>query len=100
MMKTTASTFIKAALFCFLSLLATTSRAADKNDPTGTWKWSFTTQNGDTRESTLKLKLDGDKLTGKMSGRNADTDIENAKIKDDQISFDVTRERNGNKFTQ
>jgi len=99
-MKTAATILIKAALCCFLGLLATTSRAADKNDPTGTWKWSFTTQNGDTRESTLNLKLDGDKLTGKMSGRNGnDTEIENGKVKDDQISFDVTRERNGNKFT-
>ena len=56
-------------------------------------------QNGTTRESTLKLKQDGDKLTGKISGRNnTETDIEDAKISGDTISFTVTREINGNKF--
>ena len=46
-------------------------------DPTGTWKWT-TEFNGQTRESTLKLKLDGDKLTGAMVGRNNnETPIEN-----------------------
>ncbi|MDB6037359.1 MAG: hypothetical protein JWM99_1200 [Verrucomicrobiales bacterium] len=99
MKKTATTTLIKAALFCFLGLISTSTRAADKADPTGTWKWS-NTFNGNTRESTLTLKLDGEKLTGKMSGRNGnDTDIENAKVKGDEITFDVTRERNGNKFT-
>jgi hypothetical protein len=68
-------------------------------DPTGTWKWS-NTFNNQTVETTLKLKLDGDKLTGSVTGRNnTETNIENATFKDDQISFTVTRERNGNKFT-
>ena len=41
------------------------AQAADKPDPNGTWKWSvkFGEQ---TREMTLKLKLEGDKLTGAM----------------------------------
>lgn len=76
------------------------ARADDKPNPTGTWKWSVTTANGQTRESTLKLKLEGDKLTGTMLGRNnQETPIEDAKYKDGQISFKVTRERNGQKFT-
>jgi hypothetical protein len=74
-------------------------RAEDKADPTGTWKWSFTGQNGQTFETTAKLKAEGDKLTGTVSGRNRETEIENGKIKGDEISFAVTRERNGNKFT-
>ena len=84
---------------CLMLMLAANSFAADKVDPTGTWKWSFTGQNGQTRETTLKLKMDGDKLTGTVSGRNNDTAIENAKLKGDEISFEVTREFNGNKFT-
>jgi hypothetical protein len=81
-------------------LMGLTVQADDKKaDPTGTWKWSQAGQNGQTRESTLKLKLDGDKLTGKMAGRNGDTDIEDAKIKGDEISFKVVREVNGNKMT-
>ena len=72
--------------------------AADPN-PTGTWKWSATFNN-QTREFTLKLKLEGDKLTGAMVGRDGqETAIENASYKDGEVAFSVTRERNGNKFT-
>ena len=80
--------------------LASVARADDKIDPTGTWKWSGTTSNGQTRETTLKLKLDGDKLTGAMVGRNNnETKIDDAKYKDGEVSFSVTRERNGQKNT-
>jgi hypothetical protein len=71
---------------------------ADGPDPTGTWKWS-TTVNNQTRESTLKLKLDGDKLTGTLTRGGNDTAIENATFKDGEISFTVTRDRNGQKVT-
>ena len=47
-----------------VGLLSSRAWAQGKADPTGTWKWSFTTQDGQTRESTLKLKLDGGKLSG------------------------------------
>ena len=82
---------------CLLFTLGITASAADKADPTGTWKWSITGQNGQTRESTLKLKVEGDKLTGTISGRGGETAIEEAKIKGEDISFQVTREFNGNK---
>jgi hypothetical protein len=55
--------------------------------------------------NTLKLKLEGDKLTGKLTspgrqgGESRDTEIEDAKLKGDEVSFKVTREFNGNKFT-
>ena len=69
-------------------------------DATGTWKWT-TTFNNQTRESTVKLKVEGDKLTGVYVGgqSNTETPIEEASIKGDTISFKVTRERNGQKFT-
>ena len=75
------------------------AQAADKADPTGTWKWSVTF--GDQkRDVTLKLKLEGDKLTGSMPGRNnEETKIEDGKFKDGELSFSVTRERNNQKFT-
>ena len=67
----------------------------------GTWKWSFQTQNGETRESTAKLKQDGEKVTGTISGRQGnDTEIKDGKIdKDGKLSFTVEREFNGNKMT-
>lgn len=82
-----------------VGLLAGFAGAADKkNDPTGTWKWE-TERNGQKRTSTLKLKLDGDKLTGSIPGRqNAETSIEDGKFKDGEVSFTVTREMNGNKI--
>jgi len=89
------------SLAAVLTLTAGISAQAQdkKADPTGTWKWSFTGQNGQTRETTLKLKLEGDKLTGTISGRGEDTAIEDAKITGDEVSFKVTREFNGNKRT-
>ncbi len=79
--------------------LPAASQAAESADPTGTWKWSVTF-NDQTRELTLKLKLEGDKLTGAMLGRdNQETPIEDASFKDDEVAFAVTRERNGQKFT-
>ena len=87
------------ALSVALMGLAGFAHAADKPDPTGTWKWSVTF-NDQTRESTLKLKLDGDKLTGAMLGRdNQETKIDDATFKDGEIAFSVTRERNGQKNT-
>lgn len=77
-------------------VLAPTAQAAD---PTGTWKWS-TTFNNQTRETTLKLKLEDGKLTGAILGRNdQETPIEDAKIDGDKISFSVTRGRGEQKFT-
>lgn len=85
-----------AALLLTLMFVATV-QAAD--DPTGTWTWK-TERNGQSRESTLKLKLEGDKLTGVMPGRNnAETAISDATFKDGELAFSVTREFNGNKFT-
>ena len=84
----------------FVALAGLTQAADDaKPDPTGTWKWS-TTFNNQTRETTLKLKLEGDKLTGVILGRdNQETKIDDAAFKDDTVSFSATRERNGQKFT-
>jgi len=66
-------------------------------EATGTWKWTVE-RNGNTFETTLKLKQEGEKLTGKITGRQGnETEIEDGKVKDDTVSFKVTREFNGNK---
>ena len=86
---------------CFIVALGLAAHADDKKvDATGTWKWSFTGNNGQSRSTTLTLKMDGDKLSGSISGRNGDTPISDATLKGDQISFQITREFNGNKMTQ
>jgi len=83
-------------VLAFVGLMSTAIGA----DATGTWKWT-TTFNGQSRDSTLKLKQEGDKLTGVYVGgqSNTETPIEDAKISGDTVSFKVTRERNGQKNT-
>jgi hypothetical protein len=79
--------------------------AADdkKSDPTGTWKWE-TERGGQKRETTLTLKLDGDKLTGTIAagggkGKATEAKIEDGKFKDGEVTFTVTREVKDQKFT-
>jgi len=74
-------------------------RAAAAANPTGTWKWTVEF-GGQSREMTLKLKLEGDKLTGAMVGRDGqETPIQDAKCADGEVSFKVVRERSGQKMT-
>jgi len=88
---------VTAAIVLAFVGLVSTARAAD---PTGTWKWTVTFNN-QTRDATVKLKLEGDKLTGVYVGGQSNTEspIEDASLKGDTINFKVTRERNGQKFT-
>jgi hypothetical protein len=90
-----------AALGVTLAWLSSTAVATENAaDATGTWKWSVTF-NDNTIEQTLKLKQDGEKLTGSLIGRNGnETEIKEGKIKDGALSFSITREFNGNSFTQ
>jgi hypothetical protein len=82
---------------------ATQAQAADVS---GTWTWSRPGRNGgEAQKMTLKLKAEGEKLTGTMTspgrqgGQATDTEITDGKVKGDEISFSVTREFNGNKMT-
>lgn len=60
------------------------ARAAD-NDPTGTWTWN--TVRG---VATVKLKLEGDKVTGVMIRKNGDLlKVTDGIVKDGEISFCV-----------
>ncbi len=78
-------------------LVAGSAWAADEN-PNGTWKWSVE-RNGQTTETKLTLKLEGDKLSGTITGRDGkETPIEEASYKDGEVKFQVTRERDGNKL--
>src|SRR5437899_3218196 len=76
------------------------ARAADdkKDDPTGNWSFTVKTQAGDEFKITMKLKKEGDKLTGTLNIRDMDVKVENGECKDGKISFQVSPEFNGNKF--
>ncbi len=60
------------------------SALAGDNDPTGTWKWS--TARG---VATVKLKLEGDKVTGVMVRKAGDLKVEDGIFKDGAISLRV-----------
>lgn len=88
-----------AVVFTFGGLVAT-ANADDKATATGTWKWTVERQ-GQTFDVTLKLKQDGEKVTGTITGRNnTETEIKDGKVKDGEVTFEVVREFNGNTFTQ
>ena len=104
-----------ALMFC----AATQLKAADKANVTGTWVISQQGRNGNTTETTLKLKQDGEKVTGTLTppgrarqGQGGDNgnggtaraaralEIEDGKITaDGELTFKTTREgQNGNKM--
>jgi hypothetical protein len=82
------------------------ARAEDKKiDPTGTYMWTVPVRNGGPdRTNTLALKLEGDKLTGKLTSPGRDgqintTDICEGKITGADVSFCVVRTFNDNTVT-
>jgi len=77
---------------------ATAGTANAAADPNGIWKWTFPTQNGDI-ELALTLKAEGEKLTGQMIRGDMKTDINDGMFKNDEVTFNVVRERDGQKFT-
>lgn len=78
-------------------------RADDKKDSgtvTGTWKSSFTRNDGQTIETIYKFKQEGEKLTGTAKrGETEARKLEEGKVKDGKVSFQYTVERDGNKIT-
>jgi hypothetical protein len=102
------ASLIKTGLCAIVALgLLSQAQAEDKKaDASGTWTWTAPSRGGGggERKMTLKLKTEGDKVTGTLSapgrdGTPRDTEIADGKIKGDEVSFTVTREFNGNKMT-
>ncbi|HWI58394.1 MAG TPA: hypothetical protein VNZ22_14310 [Bacillota bacterium] len=103
--RNTLTTLVKFGLCALLALGFVVQIQAQDKKADGTWTWTTPGRNGGPeRKMTLKLKTEGDKLTGTLSspgrqGQATDTAIEDGKVKGDEISFTVTREFNGNKMT-
>jgi hypothetical protein len=83
-------------IICLL-FAVTTAFAADPADPTGTWRWSSKSPNGEI-PTTLKLELKNGKIAGAYSNQFGDTAISNASLKIDVITFDVVRDLGGEKY--
>jgi hypothetical protein len=92
---------LKRALLVTAFLLVGISRAAD-DDPaesesaTGSWRWVFIMPDGSRVEPRVKLKQEGDTLTGSTKFRDGlETHISDGKVNGNDLSFTVKRERNG-----
>src|SRR6266536_3268548 len=78
------ASFSKVTLSAILALgfLAQVKAEDKKVDPSGTWTWTMQGRQGrPDRTITMKIKVDGDKVTGKISspgqgGQTTDTEIE------------------------
>lgn len=87
---------MKIYLVLLACALAVVALAADVSG-----KWTFETQgrNGAVT-NTLTLKASGSELTGSLDGgRGGPVNISNGKVDGDNVTFEVTREFNGNSFT-
>ena len=82
---------------CTMSLLTTLTVFAE--NVSGTWKGSYPGRDGQTRESTIVLKAEGEKLTGTVAGGRGESEIKDGTIKGDDISFSVVRNFGGNEVT-
>jgi len=76
---------------------ALVSLAAEVAGPlAGVWTWSFTMPDGTVVKPQLRLKVEGDTLTGTNSFRpGTEIAIRDAKLEGDRLSFQVVRERDG-----
>jgi len=83
-----------ALLSCLLAV------AAFAADVTGKWTAEVPGRGGNTMTQTFTFKADGSTLTGSIAGgRGGEVSISNGKVDGDNISFDVTREFQGNSMT-
>jgi len=84
------------SLAMVLGLCGLAGAADDKAaDPIGTWKCEYEI-GGQKRESTLKIKKDGDKLVGTMSWADQkDEKLKDLKLKDGVLNFSADRKLPG-----
>ena len=65
------------------------ARADDKAGLTGTWEW-IVHRGGKAGVAAVELKLEGDRITGVMHGKDGkDMKVENGTFKDGRVSFEV-----------
>ena len=80
--------------FLFFSFLLIAAGNLQAQSPAGTWKWS-TDMQGQTINSVLHLEVDGENVTGTYSDQNIEEEIEDGKLKDGKVSFNMITEVNG-----
>jgi len=84
--------------FLALGLALVGATLAVAADVSGKWTAQVPGRGGQMNESTFTFKVDGDKLTGTVSGRQGEIPISDGKVSGDDISFTTTVSRGGNEF--
>lgn len=74
-------------------------REIAKAAATGNWNTALILGDGNRIEGMLKLKQEGEKLTGATVRNENETPIQDGKVSGDEIAFTVVREREGRKVT-
>src|SRR5579885_1273378 len=88
---------MKNRLFMLFALLALASMVVLGADVSGKWVSEAQGKGG---PQTFTLKQSGSDLTGTVEGgRGGAVEIKNGKVDGDKVSFEVTREFQGNSFT-
>lgn len=80
-------------IICALLLSAVAAFAADVN---GKWTGDVPGRGGDTMPTTFNFKVEGEKLTGTMTGPQGDLPLQEGKVSGDNVSFTTTLEFGGN----
>lgn len=84
-----------------LVVIALFALVASAADVTGKWTAQRPGRDGQTQTTTFTFKVDGNNLTGTVSGgRGGDTAISEGKVSGDEISFVVERSFNEKKIRQ
>jgi hypothetical protein len=82
-----------------LAMILAITVAALAADVTGKWTAQVPGRDGQMRETVFNFKVDGEKLSGTISGgQGGETPIADGVIKGDDISFNVVMSRGGNQM--
>ncbi len=83
-------------LIVVLGFLAATASAADVN---GKWIGDVNTPDGQSISLTFTFKLDGDKVTGTVTGPTGDIDISDGKMAGETLQFGLSVDAGGQQMT-
>jgi len=67
-------------------------------DVVGTWRFRIETGNGNSLEPSLKLAIKGKKISGVYTSRRGDIEAKKIEIKDNQLTFEISGENDGNQW--
>ena len=85
---------MKTVFACFLALFLSSLIAAA--DISGKWAGDVPGRGGDMTPMTFTFQVDGDKLTGSMTGPQGEVPLQDGKVSGDQIAFSTTLDFGGN----